>query len=195
MFDAIVLAGGSAQRLGGADKPGLDVGGMSLLERVVAATSDADRVVVVGAQRPLTAEVIWCREDPPGAGPVAAVAAGLQRVRADVVLTLAADLPWIAPAVPGLVAALAARTCDCAALVDDAGRVNHLAAAWRRASLVRALTALGDPVGASMRALVSTATVTRVPDVAGWGLDCDTWGDVRAARDARNRLPRGATTR
>lgn len=163
---------------------------MSLLERVVAASSDADRVIVVGPQRPLAAEVTWCREDPPGAGPVAAVASGMQQVRADVVLTLAADLPWIAPAVPGLVAALAARPCDCAALVDGAGRVNYLAAAWRRAALVRALAAVGDPAGASMRALVSTATITQVPDVGGWGLDCDTWDDVE---DARNRLPRGAT--
>lgn len=193
-----MLAGGDAQRLGGADKPGLDVGGMSLLERVVAASSEAGRVIVVGPQRPLAAQVTqvtqvtWCREDPPGAGPVAAVAAGVQLAHAEVVLTLAADLPWIAPAVPGLVAALAAGPGECAALVDDAGRVNYLAAAWRRTSLVEALADLGDPVGASMRTLVSTATITQVPDVGGWGLDCDTWADVE---NARNRLPRGATTR
>ncbi|MGW7786766.1 NTP transferase domain-containing protein, partial [Streptomyces tricolor] len=36
-YDAVVLAGGAARRLGGADKPGLRVGGRALLDRVLAA--------------------------------------------------------------------------------------------------------------------------------------------------------------
>ncbi|MYS05028.1 NTP transferase domain-containing protein, partial [Streptomyces sp. SID6041] len=32
--DAVVLAGGAARRLGGADKPGVRVGGRPLLDRV-----------------------------------------------------------------------------------------------------------------------------------------------------------------
>ena len=38
-FDAIVLAGGGASRLGGHDKPGLLVGGSSLLQRVIDGTA------------------------------------------------------------------------------------------------------------------------------------------------------------
>jgi molybdopterin-guanine dinucleotide biosynthesis protein A len=53
-FDAVVLAGGRAARLGGADKPGLVVGQRTLLGSVVSAVTEAgaSRVVVVGPQRP-----------------------------------------------------------------------------------------------------------------------------------------------
>jgi molybdopterin-guanine dinucleotide biosynthesis protein A len=192
VFDAIVLAGGAAARLGGADKPALDVGGASLLDHVLAAVADAGRTVVVGPTRSVARPVTWCREEPPGGGPVAALAAAVPHVEADVVLTLAADLPWIGPAVPMLRAALAGSTADCAALVDRDGRVNYLAAAWRRPSLMRALTALGEPAGAAMRALVSTVTLLAVYDEGGWGLDCDTWDDIDGAR---RRLHREGTAR
>ena len=48
-FGIIILAGGRATRLGGADKPGLVVGGRTLLAAVVAAGTEAGarRVVVV----------------------------------------------------------------------------------------------------------------------------------------------------
>jgi molybdopterin-guanine dinucleotide biosynthesis protein A len=189
VFDAIVLAGGRATRLGGADKPALALGNRSLLELVVAAVDDAARVIVVGPTRPLTSvrrAVQWYREDPPGGGPVAGLAAGLKHVAADVVVILAADLPSIAPAVAPLLAALAAGPADWAALVDDGGRVNYLAAAWRRVALQQAMAALGEVSGASMRALTAGATLAPVPDTQGWGLDCDTWGDVDEARRRLN---------
>jgi molybdopterin-guanine dinucleotide biosynthesis protein A len=187
VFDAIVLAGGRAARLAGADKPGIELAGTSLLDRVLAAVADAGRIVVVGPARPVRRAVLWCREDPPGGGPVAALAAGLAHVQAEVVLTLAADLPCLEPAVAVLLTALGAPESDCAALVDGDGRVNYLAAAWRRASLARAMAGLGDPTGASMRRLCSAAATIEVPDAGGWGLDCDTWDDVD---DARRRLAR-----
>ena len=34
-YDAVVLAGGAARRLGGVDKPGVRVGGRALLDRVL----------------------------------------------------------------------------------------------------------------------------------------------------------------
>lgn len=182
MFDAIVLAGGGATRLAGADKPGLAVGGASLLEHVLAAVADAGRIVVVALPRPVSRAVIWCREQPAGGGPVAALAAAVPHIGAGAVLTLAADLPWIAPAVPVLLTALADPAADCAALLDDDGRVNYLAAVWRRASLIRALASVGDPHGAAMRELVSAAAMVEVPDAGGWGLDCDTWDDLAGAR-------------
>ncbi|MEL3949629.1 NTP transferase domain-containing protein, partial [Streptomyces sp. LNU-CPARS28] len=48
-FDAVVLAGGRAARLGGADKPGVRVGGRALLDRVLAACAGAGTTVVVAA--------------------------------------------------------------------------------------------------------------------------------------------------
>ncbi|MGW0901366.1 NTP transferase domain-containing protein, partial [Streptomyces goshikiensis] len=40
-YDAIVLAGGAARRLGGVDKPALPVGARTLLDRVLDACPDA----------------------------------------------------------------------------------------------------------------------------------------------------------
>jgi choline kinase len=40
-FDAIILAGGRGTRMGGADKPGLVVGGQTLLSSVLAAAAAA----------------------------------------------------------------------------------------------------------------------------------------------------------
>ena len=53
-FDAVILAGGSAARMGGADKPGLIVGGTPLLVSVAqaAAAAGAARLIIVGPPRP-----------------------------------------------------------------------------------------------------------------------------------------------
>jgi molybdopterin-guanine dinucleotide biosynthesis protein A len=180
VYDAIVLAGGAGSRLGRPDKPQLEVGGQSLLDRVVAAVADAQHVVVVGPPQPVAGTVAFCREEPAGAGPVAAVAAGLPLTSADVVVVLAGDLPWIAPAVPALLAALPA--AGVAMLADEDGRANYLAAAWRRRELAAALAALGDPAGASARSLIAAVPQVLVPDRGGWGRDCDTWDDLAQAR-------------
>lgn len=186
-FDAIVLAGGSAARLGGADKPGLDVGGRTLLARAVDAVAEAGRVIVVGPPRELTRPVIWRREDPPGGGPLAGLAAGLAEVGAELVLVLAADLPWIAPAIPELLDALRSGDHDATVLVDAGGRANPLAAAWRTAALRRALAPHGDGAGVPVRALLAGIRVGRVHDPRGWGQDCDTWDEVHEARERAER--------
>jgi molybdopterin-guanine dinucleotide biosynthesis protein A len=182
-FDAVILAGGAARRLGGADKPGLLVGGAPMLDRVVEAVADARTVVVVGPSRPLGRAVQWCREDPPGGGPVAALAAGLNAVTAERVAVLAADLPAVGPAVGALLAALSTHPdADCAALEDPGGRVNYLASTWRTRALRRALNSLDRRDGAAMRSVVAGARVITVTDTGGWGTDCDTWDDIDAAR-------------
>lgn len=94
-YDAVVLAGGAARRLGGEDKPGVRVGGRTLLDRVLAACADATRTVVVARPRPTARPVEWAREDPPGGGPLAALDAGLRHTGAPYVLVLSADLPFL----------------------------------------------------------------------------------------------------
>lgn len=185
MYDAIVLAGGSARRLGGVDKPLLDVGGVRLLDRVLAAVASAERRIVVGPRRdvPASGPVLWRREQPPGGGPVAAIAAALDAVASEQVLVLAADLPDIAPAVPALLSALdGAPGAEVACLREPDGRVNYLAAAWRAAALRRAVAACGDPAGSPARRLIGAAVMIEVADPAGWGRDCDTWDELAQAR-------------
>ena len=99
-FDAIVLAGASARRLGGADKPMVDLGGRPMISFVIDAVRAAATTVVVGPERPGINGVRWCQEQPPGGGPVAALASAVGLINADLVVVLAADLPEIAPAVP-----------------------------------------------------------------------------------------------
>jgi molybdopterin-guanine dinucleotide biosynthesis protein A len=184
-YDVIVPAGGAAGRLGGADKPGLEVGGRTLLDRVLTAAAGAATTVVVGPARPTAAPgVRWTREDPPGGGPVAAVAAGLVHVTADRVLLLAADLPFLdAGTVGRLVAALDRPGTEAAVLVDATGRDQPLAGAYRTAALRASLAALGDPAGLPLRRLTGPLATTRLADPAGAAYDCDTWEALARARE------------
>ena len=181
-YDAIVLAGGSARRLGGIDKPGLLVGERSLLDRVLTAVTDASRVVVVGPRRMTGRPVLWTAESPVGGGPVAAVAAGLDHVRASTVVVLAGDLPFLsAAAVHALLDAMVGH--EGALLVDDGGRDQLLVGGWRTAALRAALPAepagarLGDTLGRLDAARVALPATERAP----W-FDCDTADDVATAR-------------
>lgn len=183
-FDAVVLAGGSGRRLGGVDKPALDVGGSTLLDRVLRAVEGAGAVVVVGPPRDLPPHVVQLREDPPGGGPAAALAAGLGAVAAPAVAVLAADLPQVSVA---LVTALRAAAAghDGALLVDDDGRDQVLTGVWSTA-ILRAAAAGQDLHGRPLRAVLGGLDVVRVP-AAGLGLrgwaDCDTPQDLRRARE------------
>lgn len=95
----VVVAGGAARRLGGVDKPMLEVHGRTLLGRSLDALSGADPLVVVGPRRPGVRGVHWTREEPPGTGPAAALAAGLALVDRRRVVVLAGDLYGVTTAV------------------------------------------------------------------------------------------------
>ncbi|TQJ54326.1 NTP transferase domain-containing protein [Streptomyces sp. SLBN-115] len=184
--DAVVLAGGGARRLGGADKPGVRVGGRALLDRVLGACADARTTVVVADPRPTARPVRWAREDPPGAGPVAALDAGLRHTAADDVLVLSADLPFLAAdTVRRLLTALRAGAAEGVLLTDADGRDQPLVAAYRTAALRRELAVLtvgeGGLTGLPLRRLTAGLDLTRVPDPVA-SFDCDTWDDIAAAR-------------
>jgi molybdopterin-guanine dinucleotide biosynthesis protein A len=185
-YDAVVLAGGGARRLGGADKPGVRVGGRALLDRVLTACAGASATVVVAGPRPTARPVLWAREDPPGAGPVAALAAGLRHTTAERVVVLSADLPFLTAAtVDGLVAALAAGSAEGVLVTDADGRDQPLVAAYRASALRRELAALtaahAGLAGLPLRRLTGGLRLGRVPDpVASY--DCDTWDDIATAR-------------
>ncbi|MFD9433907.1 NTP transferase domain-containing protein [Streptomyces sp. NPDC060002] len=184
--DAVVLAGGGARRLGGADKPGVRVGGRALLDRVLGACADARTTVVVADPRPTARPVRWAREDPPGAGPVAALDAGLRHTAADDVLVLSADLPFLAAdTVRRLLTALRAGAAEGVLLTDADGREQPLVAAYRTAALRRELAVLtageGGLTGLPLRRLTAGLDLTRVPDPVA-SFDCDTWDDIAAAR-------------
>ncbi|MCH0563090.1 MULTISPECIES: NTP transferase domain-containing protein [unclassified Streptomyces] len=185
-FDAVVLAGGAARRLGGADKPGVHVGGRALLDRVLMACADAGTTVVVADPRPTVRPVRWAREEPPGGGPLAALDTGLRHITADHVVVLSADLPFLAArTVRRLLSALRTTGADGALLTDGGGRDQPLVAAYRSAALRHGLAALADAhaglAGLPLRRLTAGLDLTRVPDPVA-SFDCDTWDDIAAAR-------------
>jgi molybdenum cofactor guanylyltransferase len=203
-YDAVILAGGGAARMGGADKPGLAVGGTPMLVSVAqaAVAAGASQVIIVGPCRPgpvqdaLTAlaaqwpgRLACVREEPAGRGPVAGLRRGLGEVSAPWLALLAADLPFLTGAhlAALLVAGLSGTGggSEGAVLVDTAGRPQWLASCWRAGSL---RDALADYDGDSLRCLLAplSPALTRL-DAAGaappW-LDCDTPADLAAARRA-----------
>jgi molybdopterin-guanine dinucleotide biosynthesis protein A len=210
---AVVLAGGAARRMGGATKPTLTVGGEAMLTRVLRAAAGTSVVIVVGppelAPNLPPGTLLTC-EDPPGGGPVAALAAGLTLLPADAtppptgapsptgtppqaaqppraVAVLASDLPFL---LPGAVEALRREACapgvDAAVLADGGGRAQWLCGVWRLDPLRARLTELGRPSGRSMREVADGLRVALVsmaaPGPPAW-FDCDTKDDLRQAEE------------
>jgi molybdopterin-guanine dinucleotide biosynthesis protein A len=185
-FDAVVLAGGRGQRLGGASKPEVLVAGRTLLDRALDATLEARRTVVVGPPHLARPGVPTVLEDPPSGGPVAGIDAGLTALglHADdddvPVLVLACDVPRAAAAVPVLVAALLADAGADGAHLVRAGRAQLVAVHHRRSlrSALDGLAADGELRGASVRRLLDRLRMVPVPDPEGLADDADTWDDV-----------------
>ena len=162
---AIVVAGGSARRMGGVDKLAIEVGGRTLLDRVLAAARPlCDELVVVGPTRPTTVDgTAFTIEDVPGGGPVPAVAAGLAQVdEASTIVLLAADLPLLTTGhVERLLEAVSDPSVDAAAAVDELGRDHPLLAAHRGPALRTRLDGLGpDLRGLPATRLLPPTTVT-----------------------------------
>ncbi|MGY1451997.1 NTP transferase domain-containing protein [Streptomyces sp. SS8] len=201
VYDAVVIAGGAARRLGGTDKPALTVGGRTLLDRVLDACADAARTVVVGPRRPTARPVDWTREDPPGGGPLAALDAGLRRTGSETVLVLSADLPFLTPAtvralldavhgtrgVPGTASGPGGPAAPDGAIVVDDGRAQPLLGAYRAESLRRELALLtaehGRPANLPLRLLTDELVLRRIaPAGPEEARDCDTWEELASAR-------------
>ncbi len=196
---AIVLAGGTAARMGGVDKTALPLAGQSLVARTVAAARIAcdGAVVVVGGNPDVVPGVIRTREQPAHGGPVAALAAGIAYVDAEWTLLLAGDLRDGARAVAVLTEAGfgfpsggvgsvpsgidPSYPPDAVVLTDPAGRPQWLCARVRTAPLRRALADI-EVGGARLSHVFDRLTCVFVPDPAGVSSDIDTWQDLTRAR-------------
>lgn len=164
----------------GRDKSRLVLAGDTLLDRLLHPIPDTVDVVVVGPAPPSAVRpVIVTREQPPGGGPVAGIAAGLARVNTPVVVIAAVDLPLAGPRLAGVAARLGAAE---AAVPVVSGRRQPLAGAYDTAALRRALRELGDPSGRSMRDLMS---LLRVEEFAAGDefADVDTPADLAAVHE------------
>lgn len=171
-WDAIVLAGGRATRLGGVDKPDLVVDGRTLLDRTLDAVSGATNVIVVGEVDAPGAVVV--QEEPRFAGPAAAIGAGLRAVTSPWVLIAACDHPYVADAVAPL---LAARTGDGAVAVDAGGRRQHLLCVANASALRAAASAQDSLTDLAVHRLLAPLELTEIALPPRATLDVDSWHD------------------
>ncbi len=193
-WNAVILAGGRATRLGGVAKPLVEVRGRSMLQAALAATSAADLVVVVGAV-PVPQGVLQTVEDPPHGGPAAGLAAGLAALgtAAPWTVVLASDLPGVEHAVPVLLAAAHDDPpVDGICFHDSESHPQWMLATYRTDALRRAVEAV-DTTDLSMRRLLSPLTLRSIPGDSAVIGDCDTWEDIEAANATA--VPDGPTPR
>jgi molybdopterin-guanine dinucleotide biosynthesis protein A len=180
----LVIAGGGGQRLGaGRPKALAALAGRTLLERAIATLESLAGEVRVVAPAALALPVPAARlvaDD--GHGPLAALAAGFAAAGFDRAYVLGVDLPLCPPA---LLAALAARAGEGAAMAAADGREQPLVSVWRPA----AARALAARASAGERALCPAARAAGALacDVAALGfapgvlLNVNTPGDLAAA--------------
>ena len=101
---AIILAGGDSRRMG-RDKAGLVVGNRTLLQQVAAAMGKVFPEVIVSVRRlrkdidlPQVCDGQADQGQPPGAGPLAGVMAGLGCLETTWAFVVACDMPFVQPA-------------------------------------------------------------------------------------------------
>ncbi len=180
---AIVVAGGRSSRMG-VTKPTLDVGGQTLVERVLSACAGAGVTPVVVGATVVPAGITQLVENPAGAGPVHAIAAAAGEIGAPRCFVLAADLPFLSvTALRALDDVLDGRG-DVSVAVDDRGRCQYLLAMWRTEALRTALQQVGVTVDASLRSLYAGVDVREcsLPGEPPPWWDCDTPDALATAR-------------
>ena len=176
----VVLCGGSGQRFGG-DKTRADLAGSPVLDHVLDGLPSGWPVVCVGDPRDTRRPVGWCREDPPGGGPVAAIAAALPHVDTPLVVVLGGDMPYAAGPAPSLTSRLE-EDADLEAVLgrDGDGRLQPLLAAYRTEALRAAIPQ--PPTGTPVMRLLDALRTLVVPLPDGAALDVDTTEDLDRAR-------------
>lgn len=174
------------------DKAALTVDGHALLVTALTAVAGAAGVVVVGPRRHLPPGIRQTREDPPGGGPAAALAAGIAALSdlpdSSVLAVVAVDLPRLTPAtLDYLVGGLAAAAVTAAAtggpgprgaVLVDRNRPQYLLGVWRAGPLRAALVRGGDWNGAPLARLLEPLIDVRLPARGTEARDVDTADDL-----------------
>jgi molybdopterin-guanine dinucleotide biosynthesis protein A len=179
-FCGVVLAGGTAARMDGVDKGGVELAGRTFLAYAVDAFLDADEVVVVGpagvrTERPVT----FVSEDPPRGGPVAGLLTGVDALLRTprLVGVLAVDMPRVTAATMRRLREAAAGR-DGAFLVDAEGR-RQLAGVLDAARLAAVRPDLERQHGMALHRLLGPLDLAEVPSSGDEAVDVDSWADLR----------------
>ncbi|NPD04615.1 NTP transferase domain-containing protein [Nocardioides sp. zg-1308] len=179
-FCGVVIAGGTAARMGGVDKASIELDGRTLLAHALDALVDAVEVVVVAptavpTERPVTTVL----EDPPRGGPVAGLLTGVDalRHRPTLVGVLAVDMPRVTAATMRRLREAAAGR-DGAFLVGADGR-RQLAGVLDAARLGGVRPDAEGQHGMALHRLLAPLDLAEVPATDDEALDVDSWSDLR----------------
>lgn len=182
-FCAVVLAGGTAARMGGVDKAGIELDGRTLLDLAVDALVDADEVVVVAPRSVPTARpVTFVCEDPPRGGPVAGLLTGVDALLRTprVVGVVAVDMPRVtARTWRRLREACAGH--DGAFLHDHDGR-RQLAGVLDAGRLAQVRPGLEGQHAMALHRLLAPLCLAEVGADGDEAVDVDSWDDLRDLR-------------
>jgi molybdopterin-guanine dinucleotide biosynthesis protein A len=182
-FNAIIIAGGRATRLGDIDKTALVFNGRTLLQCALDAVRDAKQVAVVGFGIELepAAGLSQTEEQPRWGGPAAALAAGMHNLRhsrIDYTVVIAADMPRVAGAITLLLEAIDDEH-DGVIAVDSTGTRQQLLGVYRTSEL-RRVVALAGSAHAAMRAITGPLRLNELANADELCADVDTPMDAIA---------------
>lgn len=183
---AVILAGGAARRMGGGDKPLLEVGGQPMLARVIAALQPDVAAIAISANgdpaRFATFGLpVLPDGDFAGEGPLAGLLAGLDWAAATgaaALLTVPGDTPFVPAGLPSVFDPPPA----CAV---SSGQAHHLVALWPVACRVRLRALLSAPGRRSVVHFAVSIGMRQVDFAAGpWDrfLNVNTPDDLAQAR-------------
>lgn len=182
MPDSIVVAGGSASRMGGLDKAMLPLGlsGKALIADVI--KSCQGKVFIVGFPREIDTEskqfVTWVPDLNPGGGPAAGIWSGLASISTEYVFISAADQTLTNETVTKIVSAAQGNDGAWAVRIDGNGQPL---CACVRTELLRELLEPTQGVNQSPLRLLSALNMVAVTVNPNQVVDFDTWQDVAKA--------------
>ena len=163
---ALVFAGGRASRLGGINKALIEIGGNTIVSRILAALGPLvdERVLLTNDAALADLQDVRLVFDPtPHAGVLPALAAGLEAASGEVCLAVACDMPFISPRLFGFLLELQ-RTTDADVVIPrTAGFLEPMHAVYRRAPVLEAIRAA---LGRGDQRMISYFSDVRVREVA-----------------------------
>jgi molybdopterin-guanine dinucleotide biosynthesis protein A len=179
-MNIIVLTGGTSKRFG-SDKSQAKIHGKTLLEYL---SESLENLIIVGPETSIPAKYV--REEPIGAGPVAAIAAAMLEVDSDLVAIYATDMPFAPRITNQLINAL---KNDAAIAIDCDGKMQPLAGVYRSDKLKGALSTYQSVENQSVKSLIAKLVIDQVPVIETELLmDIDTQEDLLKAVDLASRL-------
>ena len=196
---AMILSGGRSRRFGGVHKPGVRLGGQTVISRILGTVRQAvpeAEVWVAGTTDGSDAEadsVGSVREEPEFSGPLAGIEAASRAMGgSEVTVILAGDMPLVRPDHLRALIVASRESGLPAAGVDDRGKLQYLCTAWPTALLRRRLADIGLTQDRAVKLLFSGLEVAPVDVDPAESVDFDTREEYE--RVARRIWATGADT-